>query len=90
MRRLLIALAVIGLWFIGGLADAAECSSIRGGDERAFCRAVATGQKGQCAAIRSFDKRQACYVRLGSPASYCASVSPGWPRKSCHEQTRLR
>ena len=88
MRRLLIALAVIGLWFAGGRAEASSCSTIRDGDQRAYCRAIQVGSKGQCAAIQSYDLRAQCFVRLGSPDTICATVKPGWPRLQCQDAKR--
>lgn len=89
MRRLLIALAVIGLWFIGGRAEASQnCWAIKSADERAYCRAVQAGSKGQCAAIQSYDLRAQCFVRLGSPDTICATVKPGWPRLQCQDAKR--
>lgn len=92
MRRLLIALAVIGLWFIGGRAQAADCVTIKDTDQRAYCRALQTGQKSYCTAImKDHDLRQTCFVRLGSPRTYCTTVKPGWPRMQCWEASdRLR
>ena len=88
MRRLLIALAVIGLWFIGGQAEAGDCSSIRTGDERAYCRAEKRKQKSYCTAIMGYDLRQTCFARLGAPATVCAYVKPGWPRLQCQDAAR--
>lgn len=89
MRRLLIALAVIGLWFIGGRAEAGQnCWSIQKADERAYCRAVETGQKSHCSAIMGYDLRATCFARLGSPRTVCATVKPGWPRVQCQDAAR--
>jgi hypothetical protein len=87
MRGLLIALAVIGLWFAGGRAEAGtNCVTIKDSDERAYCRAIQTGQKSYCTAImQNHDLRQTCFVRLGSPRTYCTTVKPGWPRMQCWE-----
>lgn len=88
-----LALIVIALWFIGRRAEASQnCWAIKSADERAYCRAVQTGSKGQCTAImKDHDLRQTCFIRLGSPRTYCTTVKPGWPRMQCWEASdRLR
>jgi hypothetical protein len=91
MRTLLIALAIIGLWFAGGRAEASQnCWGIQSADERAFCRALQSGQKSQCSAIMGYDLRATCFVRLGSPKAVCATVKPGWPRVQCQDASAPR
>ncbi len=77
--RAFIVLAGLAL---GNLAFA-DCAGIRDADERAFCRAMESGQKYHCTAIADYNLRQTCLVRLGAPPSACSLVEPGQARARC-------
>jgi hypothetical protein len=95
MRRFLIPLVYAALiavmWLAGTHAHAGQnCWGIQSADERAFCRALQSGQKSQCSAIMGYDLRATCFVRLGSPKAVCATVKPGWPRVQCQDASAPR
>lgn len=69
---------------------ATACQTIQDPDQRAYCRAVQTGSKGQCTAIGNYDLRQQCLVRLGSNPSLCSTTTPGWNREQCKDAARRK
>ena len=83
MRRLLIAAIIAAS--AGSAMAGTVCSTIQNPDDRAYCRAVQTGSRGQCAAIGSYDLRKTCGVRLGAPKTTCSTVTYGADRFRCTE-----
>lgn len=63
-----------------------NCWTIEDPDQRAYCRAVATGSAGQCSAISDFSLRQTCRARLQANPYSCNSLTSEWERQECRRQ----
>ncbi len=61
------------------------CSTINDPDQRALCRAIATGSVGQCTAIADYALRQQCRVRLGAGVNSCNTITNAWERQKCKD-----
>jgi hypothetical protein len=59
------------------------CSTISNASERAYCRAIQTGSKGQCSAIADYNLRQQCLVRLGARKTLCDTINSSFAREQC-------
>ena len=78
-----------GLFWVAS-AQATTCQTIEDADQRAYCRAMQTGSRGQCAAIGSYDLRQRCHAAISGNASLCNSIASGWEREQCKAAAKAR
>jgi len=78
-----------GLFWVAS-AQAATCQTIDDADQRAYCRAMQTGSRGQCAAIGSYDLRQRCHAAISGNASLCNSIASAWEREQCKAAAKAR
>jgi hypothetical protein len=76
------------LW--GASAQATTCQTIDDADQRAYCRAMQSGSRGQCAAIGKFDLRQRCHAAISGNPSLCNPIASGWEREQCKTAAKGR
>ena len=86
--RLWVPLLAGLLWVAS--AQATTCQTIDDADQRAYCRAMQTGSRGQCAAIGSYDLRQRCHAAISGNASLCNSIARAWEREQCKAAAKGR
>jgi hypothetical protein len=84
-------LAALFVLAVPALARAgASCFTIEDPDQRAYCRAVSSGNVADCAPIADFTLRQTCRARLEGNARPCSSVFGVAERERCERESSTR
>lgn len=68
---------------------AASCLMIADPDQRAYCRALESGNQARCVEIQNYDLRQRCRVELGGNPANCMTISDPQQRALCQAKAGL-
>ena len=66
----------------------ATCAALTSPDERAYCRALESGNQARCMEIADYNLRQRCKVELGADPANCNTISDLRQRVICQARPR--